>query len=194
MLGDREHILLFLANISLPTATSAPTGSSNSTLQLASAMSWVGYNAGEPSDGFSMLVDASAATPSHSRITGDRVALDCGYAAGAVDIPVILPKDALQLQQLVLTRLPQAPGASVPSQFKAVPAPLFTLMLWTFSRCVVVSCCCLGPIWRHSSGMPAYNGYLAQLEYLAQLAIMGMPACNGYLAQLANLAMPDATP
>jgi hypothetical protein len=148
VLGDREHILLFLANVSLPTATSTPAAtsafggnsSSGSAMQLASAMSWIGYNHGEQSHRFSMLVDAAAASPSDSRSTGNRVALDCGYAAAAVNVPSTLPKDALQLQQLVLTHLPQAPGASVPAQFKSVPASLFTLMLWTFARYVGFLC------------------------------------------------------
>lgn len=139
MLGDREHILLFLANVSLPTSAHTP-GSSSSTsassrpIEVATVMSWVGYNPGVRRSSAYMLADAAGSVGTDHASPSERVSLDCGHMASAVYIPASLPKDALQLQQLVLSHLPQGPEASVPSQFKAVPAALFTLMLWTFDR------------------------------------------------------------
>jgi hypothetical protein len=140
VLGDREHILLFLANITLPTTDPDPSGGKSSAIELVSAMLWIGYKPGVRGRSPLLLADAAAAgTISDSGGVYERISLNCNRAPSAVVIPASLPKNALQLQQLVLTHLPQGPGAAVPSSFKAVPAALFTLMLWTFDRCVARS-------------------------------------------------------
>lgn len=134
MLGDREHILLLLANITLPDADPDPSGSS--AMELASPMLWIGYKPGVRGRSSLLLSDAAAVTLNDSGGAYERISLNCDHAPSAVLIPPSVPRNALQLQQLVLTHLPQGPGAAVPSTFKAVPAALFTLMLWTFDRYV----------------------------------------------------------
>jgi hypothetical protein len=155
VVGEREHILLFLSNVSLPAkpAASAVTtrnGSSSavvaadSPIELASAMTWVGYSPGMRRSGARALTSQDYVVGSSSGGGGggssshdeERVTLDCGHRVSGVVIGAELLKDALQLQQLVLTRLPQGPGAMVPATFNAVPSSLFTLMLWSFARCV----------------------------------------------------------
>jgi hypothetical protein len=131
VVGDREHILLFLSNVSLPAPRSSNASSSGATLQLPSQQAWVGYNPGVAAR--SILALAGRAGPPVGR--NERVTLDCGYHHLVVEIRPGMPKDALQLQQLVLSNLPQGPGAEVPSQVRAVPATLLTSMLWSFKRC-----------------------------------------------------------
>lgn len=137
-MGDRDHILLFLANVSLPSAETAAAGSSSNAssshstaVHIASAMTWVGYNPGINGSAVDAITLASVNADGRGR---EPVFLDCGYQQAGVVIPQSLPKDALRLQQLVLSRLPQGPGAAVPSSFKAVPSNLLTVMLWTFQR------------------------------------------------------------
>lgn len=167
VVGEREHILLFLSNVSLPAKTPAnPRNSSSGSagaaadgpIELASAMTWVGYSPGLRRSSARALTspDLSISGSSAGSNGGDvsnggygsnggdvsslsagneeRVALDCGHEVAGVVIGTSLPKDVLQLQQLVLTRLPQGPGAMVPTTFNAVPAALFTIMLWSFAR------------------------------------------------------------
>lgn len=138
VLGDRDHILLFLANITLPDADPDPdpSGANSSAIELASPMLWIGYKPGVRGRSPLLLNDAAAGTLNDSGGAYERISLNCDHAPSAVLIPPSLPKNALQLQQLVLTHLPQGPGAAVPGTFKAVPAALFTLMLWTFDRYV----------------------------------------------------------
>jgi hypothetical protein len=146
VVGDREHILLFLANVSLvphPAAAAAPgpggsNGRGKQPLQLASAMSWVGYRQNGHSQSARTLEPAAGKA---AVSVEDRVFLDCGFKADSVDIPTALSKDALQLQQLVLWHLPQGPGAMVPTTFKDVPNTLFTVLLWSFTRCGVGRVC-----------------------------------------------------
>lgn len=143
VVGGREHILLFLANVSLVPHPAAgapgPAGSNGrgkQPLELASAMSWVGYRQNGHSQNGRTLIGEPAAGKAAVSVE-DRVFLDCGFKADSVVIPAALPKDALQLQQLVLSHLPQGPGAMVPTTFKDVPNTLFTILLWSFTRRVV---------------------------------------------------------
>jgi len=95
-------------------------------------MSWVGYNPGSRRE----VVANAVGEPQLGEVPGKdgTVFLDCVYQQRAVVIPANLGKDALQLQQLVLSHLPQGHGAAVPGQFKALPSTLFTINLWSFER------------------------------------------------------------
>lgn len=162
MLGDREHILLFLANVSLPVLAPPPASSSSNSandsavrpIQLASSMLWLGYKPGARQRTVYALRDATqpaAAATEAGRQDGDgeasaarasgsssdsdeRVHLDCQFQRFGVEIPAER-KDWLQLQQLVLSHLPQGPGAAVPTTaLRAMPSSLFTVLMWSFRR------------------------------------------------------------
>lgn len=133
VVGDRDHILLLLTNVSLPVLAAGSNGSSTvQAVEVMSPMSWVGYNPGSRRE----VVASAAGEPQLGDARGKdgTVFLDCVYQQGAVVIPANLGKDALQLQQLVLSHLPQGRGAAVPGQFKALPSTLFTVNLWSFDR------------------------------------------------------------
>jgi hypothetical protein len=140
VVGDRAHILLVLANISL--ADTAGNGSSSSTgvaatpIRLNSLMSWLGSSpAAEPGELWPELQKGAAAAAAAAG-GGALDSIAFGYLRDAIIVPESSPKDALQLQQLVLQQLPQGPGvgAAVAAGNARIPAELWTVLLWSIKR------------------------------------------------------------
>jgi hypothetical protein len=141
VVGDRAHILLVLANISLAEAAGSETAGSDSTgaatapIHLNSLMSWIGSSPGaESTDPWPELQMKGGAPSAAGADDLDSIAF--GYLRDAVIIPDTSPKDALQMQQLVLWQLPQGPGvaAAVAAGSARIPAELWTMLLWSIRR------------------------------------------------------------
>jgi hypothetical protein len=139
VVGDRAHILLVLANVSLAAtvgngSSSSSPGAAANPFQLNSLMSWLGSSpAAQPGDMWPELQKAGAAAAATG---GDLDSIAFGYLRDVVVVPESSPKDALQMQQLVLWQLPQ--GANVAAAVAAgnsrIPAELWTVLLWSIKR------------------------------------------------------------
>lgn len=134
VVGDRAHILLLLSNISMAgssIAGSSPgNGSAADPIRLKSLTSWMGSS---PAD---RAVDASPKQQGKLATAGAMVSVGFDYLTNAVLIPDGSPKDALQLQQLVLWQLPQGPGvaSALGKGDSHIPPELWTMLLWSIKR------------------------------------------------------------
>ncbi|WIA15144.1 hypothetical protein OEZ85_001831 [Tetradesmus obliquus] len=136
VVGDRAHILLVLSNVSLTESAggSSSSGAATNPIRVNSAMSWLGSSpAAAPGDMWPELQKPGAAAAAGGWAL-DAIAF--GYMRDAIILPESSPKDALQLQQLVLWQLPQGPdvGAAVAAGNARIPAELWTLLLWSIKR------------------------------------------------------------
>jgi hypothetical protein len=133
VLGDRAHVLLLQANISLSQPPQRPGGPAPAPIRLNSTMSWIGTSPSDERAG-PLQGREGAADPVHD------VWVNSGRARGAVVVPEGAPADTLQLQQLVLWQLPQGPDAARAaadghgSGARGVPWELFTLVMWAVER------------------------------------------------------------
>jgi len=96
IIGDREHILMLLANVTL--APAPPNGGAAAPppppIRVNSMMTWIGASPDQGRNSTAVVDEA-------------HVYLGCGHAVGAVAVPGALGSDALRLQQMVLWQLPQ---------------------------------------------------------------------------------------
>lgn len=113
---DRQHVLLLLSNISVP----EPGSNSSRPMQLQSAMTWMGTSPTDP--------------PEEGSATNTYVGF--GYTPSIIKVVSPASETPLQLQQLVLWQLPQAPNASaaVVRAGTHTPQEIWTLLLWCIVR------------------------------------------------------------
>lgn len=164
VLGDRSHVLMLLANISLAPSPNgspppAPAGgrrrllaapndtSSARPIRVGAAQSWLG-----PSPD-----DVGAAGGGRPTQEGS-VTLDCGNVVGAVELTGSAGDNMLAIKQLGLAGLPQGPrvaAATSAPRTRGVPLEMLALGLWCFKRCA----CGLG--WFTSARGPSWRCALA---------------------------------
>ncbi|KAF6253981.1 hypothetical protein COO60DRAFT_363306 [Scenedesmus sp. NREL 46B-D3] len=138
VVGDRAHVLLVLANVSLTgTASDSSSGTAANPVQINSVMSWVGSSpAAELVDPWLELQLQGVTAAATAVGSGNLDAIAFGYLRDVFVLPDSSPKDALQMQQLVLWQLPQGPDvvAAVAAGSARMPAELWTLLLWSIKR------------------------------------------------------------
>ncbi|KAF8060547.1 D-xylose 1-dehydrogenase NADP(+) 2 [Scenedesmus sp. PABB004] len=134
VLGDRAHILLLLANITLPLSADGAEPPNGSAITLRTPMSWIGTSPEQEAS--SEAWPPVAAQRGAAALSGPQVHLGLGYSPGSVVLPRGADDDALQLQQLVLGQLPQGRGvaAALRRDGERIPMELWTVLLWAFKR------------------------------------------------------------
>lgn len=133
VLGNREHILLVLNNISLAAPGSAnSSGNCSDPIMLQSDMSWVGT---------SPAAQAAGGLPQQQQQTEHAVsvAVNFGYVRCVVVVAQPVTDLGLQIRQLMFGQLPQGPNvaAAVSAGGRRVPKELWTLLLWSIDRLAI---------------------------------------------------------